>query len=381
MEEEKKNFDDFNLNDKLLRGIYSYGFENPSAIQSKAIPIILTGKDVIAQAQSGTGKTGAFTISVLEKVDPTLKETQILILAHTHELVRQISEVIRELSSYLDVSVMEVIGGTNITECKQDLQKSPQIIVGTPGRVLDMIQNKYLFTGKITSLVFDEADEILSFGFKENIYNIVRFIPKTTQICLFSATMPEEILDLSESFMNNPEKIIVQKEALTLDGISQFYINIKFNDWKYDILKDLYETINISQCIIYINSRNKLMEVYDNLMSDNFPVSYIHGELTGKERKETMNDFKSGKTRILLSTDLLSRGIDIQQLSLVINFDLPRSKETYIHRIGRSGRYGRKGIAINLVSDRDTENLEEIMKFYNTKIEEMPQNIEELISS
>jgi translation initiation factor 4A len=381
MEEEKKNFDDFNLNDKLLRGIYSYGFENPSAIQSKAIPIILTGKDVIAQAQSGTGKTGAFTISVLEKVDPTLKETQILILAHTHELVRQISEVIRELSSYLDVSVMEVIGGTNITECKQDLQKSPQIIVGTPGRVLDMIQNKYLFTGKITSLVFDEADEILSFGFKENIYNIVRFIPKTTQICLFSATMPEEILDLSESFMNNPEKIIVQKEALTLDGISQFYINIKFNDWKYDILKDLYETINISQCIIYINSRNKLMEVYDNLMSDNFPVSYIHGELTGKERKETMNDFKSGKTRILLSTDLLSRGIDIQQLSLVINFDLPRSKETYIHRIGRSGRYGRKGIAINLVSDRDTENLEEIMTFYNTKIEEMPQNIEELISS
>jgi len=381
MEEEKKNFDDFNLNDKLLRGIYSYGFENPSAIQSKAIPIILTGKDVIAQAQSGTGKTGAFTISVLEKVDPTLKETQILILAHTHELVRQISEVIRELSSYLDVSVMEVIGGTNITECKQDLQKSPQIIVGTPGRVLDMIQNKYLFTGKITSLVFDEADEILSFGFKENIYNIVRFIPKTTQICLFSATMPEEILDLSESFMNNPEKIIVQKEALTLDGISQFYINIKFNDWKYDILKDLYETINISQCIIYINSRNKLMEVYDNLMSDNFPVSYIHGELTGKERKETMNDFKSGKTRILLSTDLLSRGIDIQQLSLVINFDLPRSKETYIHRIGRSGRYGRKGIAINLVSDRDTENLEGIMTFYNTKIEEMPQNIEELISS
>ena len=381
MEEEKKNFDDFNLNDKLLRGIYSYGFENPSAIQSKAIPIILTGKDVIAQAQSGTGKTGAFTISVLEKVDPTLKETQILILAHTHELVRQISEVIRELSSYLDVSVMEVIGGTNITECKQDLQKSPQIIVGTPGRVLDMIQNKYLFTGKITSLVFDEADEILSFGFKENIYNIVRYIPKTTQICLFSATMPEDILDLSESFMNNPEKIIVQKEALTLDGISQFYINIKFNDWKYDILKDLYETINISQCIIYINSRNKLMEVYDNLMSDNFPVSYIHGELTGKERKETMNDFKSGKTRILLSTDLLSRGIDIQQLSLVINFDLPRSKETYIHRIGRSGRYGRKGIAINLVSDRDTENLEEIMTFYNTKIEEMPQNIEELISS
>lgn len=381
MEEEKTTFDDFDLNDNLLRGIYSYGFENPSAIQSKAIPIILTGKDVIAQAQSGTGKTGAFTISVLQKVNPELKETQILILAHTHELVRQISEVIRELSSYLDVSIMEVIGGTNINECKEELRKTPQIIVGTPGRVLDMIQNKFLFTGKISTLVFDEADEILSLGFKENIYNIVRFIPKETQVCLFSATMPDEILDLSNSFMNNPEKIIVQKEALTLDGIQQFYINIKFNDWKYDILKDLYETINISQCIIYINSRNKLMDVYNNLTDDNFPVSYIHGELTSKERKETMTNFKSGKTRILLSTDLLSRGIDIQQLSLVINFDLPRSKETYIHRIGRSGRYGRKGIAINLVSDRDKDNLQEIISFYNTKIEEMPQNIEELITS
>ena len=180
--------------------------------------------------------------------------------------------------------------------------------------------------------------------------------------------------------MNNPESILVKKEALTLEGITQFYINIKVSDWKYDILKDLYDTISISQCIIYFNSKNKLNQVYKDLIGENFPVSMIHGELTSDERKRTMNEFKGGQTRILLSTDLLSRGIDIQQLSLVINFDIPRSKETYIHRIGRSGRYGRKGVAINFVTERDMENLENIRTFYNTKIEEMPQNIVDYLS-
>ena len=381
MEGKKATFDDFNLNENLLRGIFSYGFENPSHIQTLGIPIINTGRDLIAQAQSGTGKTGTFCIGALNKLNQELKETQILILCPTHELVRQISEVITSLGNYMDVTCMEVIGGTNLSECRRDLEKSPQIITGTPGRVLDMIQKKYLFTNNINTLIFDEADETLSYGFKETIYNIVRTVPDNAQICLFSATIPDEILELSKSFMNNPEEIIVQKEALTLDGIKQFYINIKFNDWKYDILKDLYEMINISQCIIYINSKNKLMEVYRNLADDNFPVSYIHGELTGNERKQTMIDFKSGKSRILLSTDLLSRGIDIQQLSLVINFDLPKSKETYIHRIGRSGRYGRKGVAINLVGDRDMDRLQELITFYDTKIEVMPQNIEEYLSS
>ena len=180
--------------------------------------------------------------------------------------------------------------------------------------------------------------------------------------------------------MTNPQKLLVDKEALTLEGITQFYINIRVNDWKYDVLKDLYDTINISQCIIYINSKNKLMEIYDKLITDNFPVSYIHGELTSEDRKNVMKDFRSGHTRILLSTDLLSRGIDVQQLSLVINFDLPKSKETYIHRIGRSGRYGRKGVAINLVTDRDMNSMKEIESFYDTEIVEMPQNLEDYLS-
>ena len=376
----KLSFDDLSLKDHLLRGVYSYGFENPSKIQHLAIPKIATGKDLIAQAQSGTGKTGAFTISVLQNLKEEQKNTQVLILSPTHELVHQINEVITSLSNYMDVSIMEVIGGTNVYECKKQLEKCPQIIVGTPGRVLDMIQKKCLFTDRIHTIIFDEADEILSYGFKESIYQIVQQIPENTQICLFSATMPEDVIELSDRFMNNPDKILIKKEALTLEGITQFYINIKINEWKFDVLKDLYDTINVSQCIIYINSKNKLMDLYQNLTKENFPVSYIHGELSSQERKDVMENFRSGHSRILLSTDLLSRGIDVQQLSLVINFDLPKSKETYIHRIGRSGRYGRKGVSINLVTDRDINYMKDIETFYETKIEEMPHNIADFLS-
>lgn len=378
-EENKISFDDLSLKDDLLRGIYSYGFENPSFIQSKSIPIFTSGKDLIAQAQSGTGKTGAFVIGSLQKVNVEEKNTQILIISPTRELSRQTMCVLEELSTHMDVTYQEVIGGTDISRCKYDLDKSPNIVVGTPGRILDMITKNCLFTDKISTVVFDEADEILSYGFKETIHDIVSRIPETTQICLFSATMPDEVLELTTNFMRNPESILVKKEALTLEGITQFFINIKVSDWKYDILKDLYDTISISQCIIYFNSKNKLIEINRRLSEENFPVSFIHGDLTSHERKQTMDVFKSGQSRILLSTDLLSRGIDIQQLSLVINFDLPKSKETYIHRIGRSGRYGRKGVAINFITDRDTSNLKEIEEHYNTTVKEMPQDISEYL--
>lgn len=381
MAEEKKSFDELNLKENLLRGIFSYGFENPSNIQASAIPPMVGGKDIIAQAQSGTGKTGAFTIASLQKLDESLKATQILIICPTHELVRQSSEVIQEVSKYMDITTMEVVGGTNMDECRRQLNSYPQVIIGTPGRVLDMLQRRCIFTDNLHTLVFDEADEILSFGFKETIYNIIQFISKETQICLFSATLPPDILELSESFLRDPEKILVQKEQLTLEGIIQYYVNLKQSDWKYDVLKDLYDTINISQCIIYINSKNRLMEIYRSLTNDDFPVGYIHGELNTRERKDVMEKFKSGHTRILLSTDLTARGIDIQQLSLVINYDLPKSKETYIHRIGRSGRYGRKGVAINLTTDRDFQHLKEIESFYDTQILELPQNITEILSS
>jgi len=378
-EENKLSFDELSLKDNLLRGIYSYGFENPSIIQHKAIPLFTKGRDLIAQAQSGTGKTGAFVIGSLHKVNTEEKSTQIIIISPTRELSRQTMSVLEELSKYMDVTYQEVIGGTDIFACRAGLDKSPHIVIGTPGRILDMINKKSLFTDKIATVVFDEADEILSYGFKETIYEIVQRIPEQTQICLFSATMPDEVLELTDKFMSNPESILVKKEALTLEGIKQFYINMKVSDWKYDILKDLYDTISISQCIIYFNSKNKLMEINERLIQENFPVSFIHGDLSSEERKQTMELFKSGQSRILLSTDLLSRGIDIQQLSLVINFDLPRSKETYIHRIGRSGRYGRKGVAINFITDRDSTQMAELEEHYNTKVEEMPADISEYL--
>jgi len=374
------SFDDLEINDNLLRGIYSYGFEKPSNIQYKSIPIMNTGKDIIAQAQSGTGKTGSFTIGILNNIDVELKKTQAIIISPTHELAKQTYEVITNLSNYMDVSVVKVIGKTNINQSISELAKDPQIIIATPGRLFDMINRKHIFTESIKTLVLDEADEILSYGFMEVIYNIIKTLPKKTQICIFSATMPSEILELTKYFMNEPESILVNKEELTLEGIQQFYIQLEQYRWKMDVLLDLYETISITQCIIYVNSKNILNNLYTKLRDENYLISYIHGDMTQQERESNLNDFKSAKTRILLSTDLLSRGIDIQQLSLVINFDIPKSKETYIHRIGRSGRYGRKGIAINLITNEDTVQMKEIETFYNTKIQEMPQNISELLS-
>ena len=341
------SFEDLDINDDLLRGIYSYGFEKPSKIQYKSLPIFDSGKDMIAQSQSGTGKTGAFSIGILNNIDIKMKKTQYIVLTPTHELAKQIYNVIENLGARMDISICKVIGKTNINDSIRELSRDPQIIVATPGRLFDMISKKHIFTDNIKTLIIDEADEMLSSGFMEVLQNIIRCIPKTSQMCLFSATMPKEIIDLTENFMNNPEKLLINRDELTLEGIKQFYIDLKQYNWKFDVLYDIYETINVTQSIIYVNSKNVLNNLYDRLSRDEFPVSYIHGDMQTSEREKNLNDFKNGTTRIMLSTDLLSRGIDIQQLSLVINFDLPRNKETYIHRIGRSGRYGRKGTAIN----------------------------------
>jgi len=339
----------------------------------------MEGKDVIAQAQSGTGKTGAFVIGSLCRINIEDNSSQILIITPTRELADQIYNFVEQICNYTEITYLKVVGGSSVSECMYDLKKSPHVLIGTPGRILDMIQKGCLYTENIKTLIFDEADEILSYGFKDSIYNIVSTIPKTTQICLFSATMPDEIVELTNKFMNNPEKVLVKKEELTLEGIRQFYINVKHNDWKYDVITDLYDVINISQCIIYINYKNKILDIYNRLKAAEYPVEYITGERQGDERKDIMERFKSGQIRVLLSTDLLARGIDIQQLSLVINYDIPREKETYIHRIGRSGRYGRKGVAINLINETEIQSLKDLESFYDTQINEMPANIDEYL--
>ena len=376
----ENNFDDLGIKENILRGVYSYGFEKPSAIQQKSIPEMIKGIDIISQAQSGTGKTGAFVIGLLNRIDPKIKKTECLILLPTHELVNQVYEVVSEISKYMEIDILRLIGGTSISECIRDLSKKPKILVGTPGRVLDMINRRNIITDDLKILVFDEADEILSYGFMDTIYNIIKAVPKEAQICLFSATLPDQILELSKKFMNNPEELLINKENLTLEGIKQFYVNCNFYKWKYDVLQDLYKSITINQCIIYVNTKNILNNLVDTLTKNDYPVSFIHGELTADDRKKNLNDFRQGTSRILISTDLLSRGIDIQQLSLVINFDLPKSKETYIHRIGRSGRYGRKGISINFITNEEVEYIKELEKFYNTEINEMPENISEFIN-
>jgi len=227
--------------------------------------------------------------------------------------------------------------------------------------------------------VLDEADEMLSRGFKDQIYDIFQFLPEKVQVCLFSATMPPEILDISEKFMRDPIKILIQKDELTLEGIKQFYIHVEKEDWKFDTLCDLYETLTITQAIIYCNFKRKIEMLTDRMAQRDFTVSSMHGDMTGDRRDVIMKEFRSGSSRVLITTDLLARGIDVQQVSLVINYDLPKNRESYIHRIGRSGRFGRKGVAINFVTDDDIRAMRELEAYYNTQIEEMPMNVADLI--
>ncbi|KAF8001369.1 hypothetical protein OXX80_000960 [Metschnikowia pulcherrima] len=369
------SFDDLNLKPEIVRGIFGYGYEAPSAIQQRAILPITEKRDVLAQAQSGTGKTATFTISALQNIDENEKATQALILAPTRELALQIQNVISQIGLYLNVSVHASIGGTSMADDIEAFRSGVQIVVGTPGRVYDMIDRRYFKTHKIKMFILDEADEMLSSGFKEQIYNIFKLLPETTQVVLLSATMPQDVLEVTTKFMNNPVRILVKKDELTLEGIKQYYINVEEEQYKFDCLCDLYDSISVTQAVIFCNTRSKVETLTAQLKSANFTVSSIHADLPQQERDTIMQEFRSGSSRILISTDLLARGIDVQQVSLVINYDLPANKENYIHRIGRGGRFGRKGVAINFVTSQDVGMMREIEKFYSTQIDEMPADI------
>jgi translation initiation factor 4A len=374
-----ESFDDYDLNENLLRGIYSYGFEKPSAIQQRGIKPILDGRDTIGQAQSGTGKTATFVIGVLQRIDYNLKACQGLILAPTRELANQIQKVALALGDYNNVKCHACIGGTSVRDDIDKLREGQHIIVGTPGRVYDMIGKRNLRVDDLITFVLDEADEMLSRGFKDQIYDIFKTLPPNVQVCLFSATMAPEILDLTTKFMRDAVRILVKKDELTLEGIRQFYVAIEKEEWKLDTLCDLYETLTITQAIIYCNTRRKVDFLADQLTKRDFTISTMHAELDQKERDLVMREFRSGSSRVLISTDLLARGIDVQQVSLVINFDLPQNMENYLHRIGRSGRFGRKGVAINFVTNNDVRTMKDIERYYHTQIEEMPMDIADLI--
>jgi superfamily II DNA/RNA helicase len=376
-EMECETFDDMGgdegLKEELLRGIYAYGFENPARIQSLAIEQIIGGRELLAQSQSGTGKTGAFVISALQLIDEKLKAPQVIILSPTCELAQQTYIVARSIGSFMkEVNFSYTVGGAdrlnNIKELggvvgtkKSEENPVAQISVATPGRLKDLLAYNPELFDHIKLLIVDECDELLHGTFKEELKTIIKALPPDMKICLFSATLNTEVVALADIILDNPIKILIKKERITLKGIKQTFVKINHQDEKIAFLMDMLATLPIQQFIVYVNSKKNAERLKEQLEKENYAVMTINSSNSKIERAEIIRNFKKGGAKCLISTDLLARGIDIQQLSLVINYDLPRADniQAYIHRIGRSGRYGKKGLAINLVSDydKDIQNL------------------------
>jgi len=384
-----QNWDDFDISPNLLRGIHGCGYENPSPIQQKAIQPILSGRDVVAQAQSGTGKTAAFSIGALSKVEIELFKTQVLILSPTKELSTQTANVVTSLGNKMNGLLVETAFGGQGHEPIQKLgqnqgQKSgnmfltktcPHIICGCPGKVLDMLRRNKILPRYLKLIVIDEVDEMLSSGFKDQLYYIFQFIGESIQIALFSATMPPSIDSIVNKIVKNPVKILVESERLTLDGIQQFFVPIQDDEEKYESLKNIFLYLSVSQCIIYCNGVNRVEDLYEAMSFDKYPVCRIHRNMSKEQRHESFMDFKNGKSRVLISTNITSRGIDIQQVSVVINFDVPSCVDSYLHRIGRSGRWGRKGVGINFITERDVDHLRNVEKHYKCDIKQLPSEL------
>ncbi|KAK2644930.1 hypothetical protein Ddye_020125 [Dipteronia dyeriana] len=362
-EESFESFDKMGLQENLLRGIYAYGFERPSAIQQRGIVPFCKGLDVIQQAQSGTGKTPTFCSGILQQLSYELVQCQALVLAPTRELAQQIEKVMRALGDYLGVRVHACVGGTSVREDQRILSAGVHS----------------LRSDNIKMFVLDEADEMLSRGFKDQIYDIFQHLPPKIQVGVFSATMPPEALEITRKFMSKPVRILVKPDELTLEGIKQFYVNVGKEDYKLDTLCDLYETLAITQSVIFVNTRSKVDWLIDQMRSRDHTVSATHGDMEQNARDIIMRDFRSESSHVLITTDLLARGSDVQQVSLVINYDLPTQPENYLHRIGRGGRFGRKGVAINFTTHEDDKMLGAIQRFYNVVIEELPASVGDLI--
>lgn len=372
-------FEELNLHPDLLRGIYAFGFEKPSIIQQKGILPVINKNDIIAQAQSGTGKTATFSIATLQRIDHNSPQCQAIIIAPTRELALQNHKNIFCLSEFLKVRTRCLIGGTDLREDAKALRDGGiQVVVGTPGRIKDLIGKNVLKTDFLKMVILDEADEMLSRGFVDVVREIFETLPADIQVCLFSATMPPEIVEMTDNFMKNPVKILVKNQQLTLEGIKQFYISLQEDSQKFGTLLQLYKNMTIAQCMVFTNRKERVKELAERLAEHKFVVSCISGDMDMAERVNIMREFRSGSTRILISTDLLGRGIDIQQVNLIINYDLPSNASQYIHRIGRSGRFGRKGVAINFVTAGDAQFLANLRQFYNTQIEELPMDLSKI---
>jgi translation initiation factor 4A len=390
---EKININNGGLKKTLLEGIYSNGFVEPSVIQKLMIQPIINGNDIIAQAQSGTGKTGGFMISSLQLIDESIKAPQVIIVSPTSELAFQTLSFGKKIAKKMDVDFSYSVGKTskdkNVLEVTGDKNNEPcKVIVGTPGRLIDIIKNCNECFNNIKIVVLDECDSLLTGSFKEDLYEIFSSLPKKKderiQICLVSATFKKEVYELSEEFLKEPSKILLKQEELTLNGIKQRYVTVNHEGEKNQMLSKMLSVINITQFIIYVNTIDKAAEVQKYLIDSDFEeedIKIINGSLEKSERISILNNFERGNGKCLISTDLLARGINIQQLSLVINYELPRDRnlETYIHRIGRTGRFGREGLAINLIDTSEKRLQDKIQLEFKCEIK--PLTPEELMQS
>mmetsp|Transcript_30781 Transcript_30781/g.95212 ORF Transcript_30781/g.95212 Transcript_30781/m.95212 type:complete len:417 (-) Transcript_30781:148-1398(-) len=369
-----QEFEDYFLKRELLMGIFEKGFERPSPVQERAIPIILQNRNVLARAKNGTGKTAAFIIPCLEKTDPTKRHIQILILVPTRELALQTSAVVREIGKHMRIECMVSTGGTSLKDDIMRLYKPVHVLVGTPGRILDLSEKGVAALGRCHTVIMDEADKLLSAEFEPLLEKLVRHCSTERQICLFSATFPVTVKSFKDKFIHNPYEINLMDD-LTLKGITQFYAFVEERQ-KVHCLHTLFTKLEINQSVIFCNSVNRVELLAKKITELGYSCFYIHAKMQQSHRNRVFHEFRNGSTRHLVSSDLFTRGIDIQSVNVVINFDFPKTSETYLHRIGRAGRFGHLGLAINLITFDDRFNLYRIESELATEIKPIPPTIE-----
>ncbi len=365
---EEARFEDLGLCPEIMKAVKNMGFEEASPIQAKAIPAMMEGKDIIGQAQTGTGKTAAFGIPLLEKIDPKNEKLQAIVLCPTRELAIQVAEEIRNLAKYMHaIKVLPIYGGQEIVKQIRSLKSGTQLIIGTPGRVMDHMRRKTVKMENIHTVVLDEADEMLNMGFREDIETILEGVPEERQTVLFSATMPKPILDITKRFQKNAELIKVTKKELTVPNIEQFYYEVKPKN-KEEVLSRLLDIYNPKLSVIFCNTKKQVDLLVNGLLGRGYFAAGLHGDMKQAQRDRVMEGFRKGKTEILVATDVAARGIDVEEVEAVFNYDLPQDDEYYVHRIGRTGRAGRVGRSFSFVTGKEVYKLKEIQRYCKTKI-------------
>ena len=366
---EINKFNELEINEGIMRSIEDLGYEQPSPIQAKAIPVMLEGHDVIGQAQTGTGKTAAFSIPLLERIDVNSKKLQAVVLCPTRELAIQVSEEMRKLTKYMSgLRTLPIYGGQPINRQIKALKGGVQVIIGTPGRVIDHINRKTLKMDNVKMVVLDEADEMLDMGFREDIETILTNVPEDRQTALFSATMPKSILELTQKYQKDPVHIKVVRKELTVSNIKQYYIETR-NSNRLEVLTRIIDVYNPKLTVVFTNTKKGADELVSNLQARGYGADSLHGDMKQVQRDIVMDKFRAGTIDILVATDVAARGIDIDDVECVVNYELPQDEEYYVHRIGRTGRAGRNGIAFSFAFGRDMRRLKDIERYTKSKIE------------